>query len=236
MDWPRSPPALVSDWCGAGMSALDEETCYVLPDRRTNALVVYLHGIVPPEKQSALKSNLQQVLSNASRRAGVALILPRGVQGLAPRGHERWWGWPTGEAAYTRHVPALTRRFEEARRKLEQAVGTTFSSVYLAGSSSGAYFVTLLALRGDFVADGYAALSGGARTKIDDSLKVATRPFYIGYGKQDSVGAGARALGELLLSRGWPVHIAAHAVGHGSHEVYLDEAFAFWGIGRSGPP
>lgn len=208
----------------------------MLPERRATSLVVYLHGIVPPDDASALKSNLQQVVSSAARRAGIALILPRGVQGLAPRGHDRWWGWPTGEPAYSHHVAALTRRFEEARRKLEQAVGATFSEVYLAGSSSGAYFVTLLALRGDFEADGYAALSGGSRVKVNDAASAAPRPFYIGYGKQDSVGPGARSLAELLRARGWPVRIAAHPVGHGAREVYLDEAFAFWTDSRSPTP
>ncbi len=234
--WPRAPQPVASAWCGAGMPSLDQHTCYVLPERRSTALVVYLHGIVPPEEKSALKSNLQKVVSSASQRAGVALILPRGIQGLAPRGHDGWWGWPTGEPAYSRHVGALTRRFEEARRTLEDAVGARFSHVYLAGSSSGAYFVTLLALRGDFAADGYAALSGGSRVALNHSRKVEPRPFYVGYGKQDSVGPGARALAELLRDRGWPVRIAAHPVGHGAREVYLDEAFAFWAGERSASP
>jgi len=217
------------------MASLDEETCYVLPDAPTSKLLVYLHGIVPPEKTSSLKSNLQKVVSSAARRGRVALILPRGVQGLAPRSQPRWWGWPTGEPAYTREVAALTARFHEARKKLEKASGVEFTSVYLAGSSSGAYFATLLALHGDFAADGYAALSGGAPLKAAPAQKLTSRPFYIGYGEHDSVGPNARALGEQLRSGGWPVHLAAHPVGHGAREVYFDEAFAFWDIRRGAP-
>jgi predicted esterase len=192
-------------------------------------LLVYLHGIVPPERTSAIKLNLHTVLKNAARRAGVAVLLPRGIQGLAPRGHDRWWGWPTGGAAYDRHAPRLVQRFAEQRAQFESAVGVRFTRVYVAGSSSGAYFVVALALRGAIEADGFAALSGGAGARTGALERATPRPFYIGYGLQDSVRGSARALADLLRAQGWPVRIEGHPVGHGAREIYLDEAFAFWG-------
>ena len=42
-------PRVASDWCIEGMTALDEDVCYVLPAGATR-LLVYLHGIVPPTK------------------------------------------------------------------------------------------------------------------------------------------------------------------------------------------
>jgi predicted esterase len=116
----------------------------------------------------------------------------------------------------------------EKRQKLERLAGTSFERVYLAGSSSGAYFVAASALHGTFPADGFAALSGGSGSVTPELARLSPQPFYIGYGTGDSVGPGARALSELLRRAGWPVKIAAHPVGHGAKEVYLDEAFAFW--------
>src|SRR5687768_3724240 len=41
--WPPPPPAVTSDFCIEGVSALDEETCYVLPAAPTSELLLYLH-------------------------------------------------------------------------------------------------------------------------------------------------------------------------------------------------
>src|SRR5882757_9582585 len=46
------PPVASSDWCISGVSALDEEACYVLPSEPTQTLLIYLHGIVPPTPES----------------------------------------------------------------------------------------------------------------------------------------------------------------------------------------
>jgi predicted esterase len=200
----------------------------VLPDPPSSELVIYLHGIVPPEKTSIQKTNLETVLANAARRARAAALLPRGKQGFAPRGHDGWWGWPTGDSAYRRHAPELLAMISGKREKLERLAGGVFRRVYLAGSSSGAYFVAAVALHGSFPADGFAALSGGSGSVTPELARLSPKPFYIGYGSQDSVGPAARALSELLRRAGWPVKIAAHSVGHGAKEVYLDEAFAFW--------
>ena len=223
-----SQPPPETDWCIETMRVLDETTCYVLPEPQSSVLIIYFHGIVPPEKTSVQKTNLETVLANAAHRARAAALLPRGKQGFAPRGHERWWGWPTGEPAYGRHAPELLAMVSEKREKLERLAGAAFQRVYLAGSSSGAYFVAVVALRGAFPADGFAALSGGSGSITPELAQLPPKPFYIGYGSQDSVGPGARALSELLRGAGWPVKIAAHPVGHGAKEVYLDEAFAFW--------
>ncbi|HEU4405429.1 MAG TPA: hypothetical protein VFS43_09085 [Polyangiaceae bacterium] len=226
--WPPPPPGVRTDWCIEGVSALDEATCYALPDAPPEALLIYLHGIVPPSGPSAQKTNLETVVTNASRRAGVAAIMPRGEQGLGPKGQEQWWGWPTGEASYRRRGPALIAAIAETRRRFEAFTGVAFSRVYVAGSSSGAYFVSELALRGGLRADGFAAISGGAPRPTAELASLAPTPFYIGYGTHDPAAASARALAALLRRAGWPLRVEAHPVPHGTHEVYLDEAFAFF--------
>jgi poly(3-hydroxybutyrate) depolymerase len=215
-------------WCGDRVTALDASTCYVLPDAPPRELLIYLHGIIPPEQASPQKANLEAVVANAARRAGVAAIIPRGEQGLAPRGRDRWWGWPTGDASYRRRGPALVALLGDARARFEAFVGITFARVYVAGSSSGAYFVSQLALRGSLRADGFAAISGGAGRDAGSLASLTPAPIYIGYSTHDASAGSARSLGALLRGAGWPVRVEAHEVPHGAHEVYLDEAFAFW--------
>jgi predicted esterase len=217
-----------SDFCIELVNALDEETCYVLPDAPTKDLLLYLHGIVPPAGESAVKTNFETVVANASKRAGVAALIPRGRQGLAPKGHPGWWGWPTSAEGYARLAPELVESFVAKRKALEALVGRSFERWFVAGSSSGAYFTAALALNGGIDADGFGAMSGGALSARSDLTKLSPKPFYIGYGTRDSVGPSARSLSERLKQAGWPVLVSAHPVGHGAKEVYLDEAFAFW--------
>src|SRR5215208_6983735 len=42
---PASPAGIETDWCIDSVSALDEQTCYVLPDTPPRDLLIYLHGI-----------------------------------------------------------------------------------------------------------------------------------------------------------------------------------------------
>jgi predicted esterase len=225
--WPPAPPAVTSDFCIEGVSALDEETCYALPAAPTGELLLYLHGIVPPEKASRQKTNFETVVQNASRRAGVAALMPRGELGLAPKGHADWWGWPTTASAHEKWSSKLLAKLKDKRHALEALVGRPFTRLYVAGSSSGAYYAIQLALSGDLTADGFAALSGA--TRINANLTgLRPRPFYIGYGSMDTVGGAAQGLAEALRKAGWPVQVAEHRLPHGTAEVYLDEAFAFW--------
>ena len=223
---PPSPPGASSDFCIDAVSVLDESTCYVLPAAPTAELLIYLHGIVPPAKTSRQKTNFETVVANASRRAGVAALMPRGRVGLSPAGHERWWGWPTSRDAHLRLAPELVAEFAEKRSKLEALTGRRFERLYLAGSSSGAYFAVALALDGDMAADGFAVISGGADRPGAVLSRLTPTPFYIGYGSSDTVGAGARALAARLRKGGFPVQLAVHPLPHGTAEVYLDEAFS----------
>jgi predicted esterase len=210
------------------MTPLDEETCYVFPEARTDELLLYLHGTIPPTKTSAQKSNLGTVLANVARQNGVAVLLPRGRRGLAAKTQKDWWGWPTSEAQYARWTPELVSSFVEKRNKLEALAETRFARFYLAGSSAGAYFAAALALKGRLEVDAVAAISGGAWVEQNQVATLAPTPFYVGYGRHDTVASRAQGLGARLSSAGWPVKVAVHPLPHGAREVYLDEALAFF--------
>jgi predicted esterase len=226
--WPPPAPAVQTDWCTELVSALDEETCYVLPERRPTELLVYLHGIVPPGSTSVQKTNFQEVVANAARRAGVAALIPRGETGLAGKARRNSWSWPTSGEQHVKHAKRLAASLEARQKKLEALTGVAFDRRYLAGSSAGAYFTVALALHGYFAAEGYGAMSGGARVFGTDPTQVPARPFYIGYGTHDNVGPAAEALGASLTKAGWRVLVSKHPLGHGAKEIYLDEAFVFW--------
>lgn len=227
--WPPAPPeGVITDFCIDTVHALDTDACYVLPERPTRELLLYLHGTIPPTGASVQKTNYQTIVMNASRRASVAALLPRGRRGLAPKSQAGWWGWPTTGESYLRLASELVRRFVEQRRQLEELTGRRFERLYVAGSSSGAYFTAALALNGEIQADGFGALSGGSLSFRETLATLPPRPFYVGYGLHDSVGGSAQKLADRLRKAGWPVQISAHPVGHGAKEVYLDEAFVFW--------
>lgn len=229
--WPRAkPPSIETDWCIDAVTALDRETCIVVPDEPTTTLLVYFHGIVPPTPESRQKTNYQTVVAKAARRAHAVALLPRGRQELAPPGNPGWWAWPTTEAAYRAHTKELIDSVSRKREALEALLGVAFSRIYAAGSSSGAYFVAALALHGGMRADGFAAISGGAGRATPELPRLDPKPFYIGFGRYDSVGNSVRALAELLRQAGWPVRVAEHPLGHGASEVYLDEAFEFFDV------
>ena len=213
---------------------LDEGTCYLVPDgwsgRTPRRLLIYLSGIVPPVARSPQKENVQRVVAAAARRAGAVALLPRGRRGIGPRDARDWWAWPTSASDYAAHAETMVADWAAARAKLEAALGT-FDRTYLAGSSSGAYFLTALALRGDVEMDGYAAASGGAPGLGAPRAAGAKKsPFYVGYASGDRTNAGPKALGELLRAEGWPVRVEQHPGGHGAREVYLDEAFELWEV------
>lgn len=231
--WPPSPPGAQSDFCIEGVDALDESSCYVLPDTPTDELLIYLHGIVPPTKTSRQKTNFETVVKVASRRAKVAALMPRGRVGQAPKGHEKWWGWPTSRASYQALAGELVAEMNDKRRRLEALTGRPFQRVYLAGSSSGAYFVTALVARHALPVDGYGILSGAADAWDVDLTKLPPTPVYIGFGTYDTVGSAARALGARLAGAGFPVKVAAHPLPHGTAEIYLDEAFAHFRASRA---
>jgi predicted esterase len=226
---------VVTDWCVEGMKGLDEDCCYVAPEGATR-LLVYLHGIVPPVKDSVQKQTVEGAVMKAALRAGVAAIVPRGRRGIGPVGAHDWWAWPTSPDAHARMIKEIVARWALLKKKLEDARGRRFERTYLAGSSNGAYFLSAIALRGDadelgFPIDGYGAMSGGAPGGLGArTLKGrASRAIYVGYGAYDAeTKPGALALAGVFESAHWPVRLAEHPFGHGAREVYLDEAFAFW--------
>jgi predicted esterase len=233
---------VVSDWCIDGLAVLDEDVCYVLPrlgSAKPRRLLIYLHGIVPPQRDSPQKRTVETAVLRASERAGVAAIIPRGRRGIGPSQARDWWAWPTTAGAIAQLAPALVAQWRASKEKLEAIAGAPFERTYLAGSSNGAYFVAALAVRGELLSealpvDGFGSMSGGGvgAGAADKLAKLPPRPFYVGFGTYDEeTKTNARTLVTALQIARWPVRAAEHPLGHGASEVYLDDAFVFWDEG-----
>jgi predicted esterase len=219
-------------WCTEGLETLHEGTCFVIPEsglKSPRALLIYLHGVIAPGGDT--QKHVQGIVARNARARGYVALMPRGLRGLGPPPVQDWWAWPTTPEAHARHARALTRQWLEAREALERRLGSPFARTYVAGSSNGAFFVAALALKGELAADGYGAVSGGARAgrHAGNIARTGRAPFYVGYGAHDDLKPYPIELGQLLREAGWPHRVVEHPLGHGAHEVYLDEAFAFWG-------
>lgn len=214
------------------MDALDDETCFVLPqtDAGERRLLIYLHGIVPPQAKSDQKRLVETVVMSAATRAGYAAMIPRGRRGIGPGFAKDWWAWPTTSSDYAKYAKQMIASFLERRTALEAIAGGRFKRTYLAGSSNGAYFATSIALRGAMDIDGFGAMSGGSGAGTLPSALAAlpARAFYVGIPTYDTTNADGKTLAALLDATKWPHKVAEHPLGHGAKEIYLDEAFAFW--------
>ena len=149
------PPARANEWCIEGLSALDEETCYIFPiaNEKPRELLIYLHGIVSPAPGADAQRVFQTIVMHASLRGGVVAMIPRGRRGIGPGASKDWWAWPTTPSDYSKYANAILTSFTEHKVALEKIAGAPFLRTYLAGSSNGAYFLTTVALHGAFQAD-----------------------------------------------------------------------------------
>jgi len=73
-------------------------------------------------------------------------------------------------------------------------------------------------------------LSGGSGRPAPHLAELPRSALYVGYGDGDIVGPRAEQVAAQARAAGWKVRVAVHHTGHGSREVYLDEAFELFGV------
>ncbi len=219
-----------SGWCTEGLEAMDDGTCFVVPEsgvRSPRTLLIYLHGVIAPSGQP--QAFVQGIVRDDARARGYVALVPRGVRGIGPPKTHDWWAWPTDASAYAAHAKTMVEGWLARKRAIEEALGAPFERTYLAGSSNGAYFVTILALRGDITVDGFAAISGGARGgRLVSQLPAERPPFFVGDGSLDEARGDPVGLAGFLEEAGWPHRRVEHRVPHGLRDVYLEDAFSYW--------
>jgi predicted esterase len=135
--------------------------------------------------------------------------------------------WPGSIAAQETSEQDLIDGWNEARRFLEQRNGKTYDEVFLMGFSSGAYFVSALAMRGRVSYDGYAVFAGGAGGYASSEV-TQKAPVYVGVCADDRQTANhSRAFGSVLAARAWPHRVDEQSVGHMFSDIHVAHAVSY---------
>lgn len=220
---PRDEPARAPQaWCAddAGITTLRDGVCHIdggeQDGRRT--LVVFLHGAIA--RDVTWQWTQERALLRQAKQSHFHAIFPRSP--LSANGHV----WPGSAAAQAENEDELVAGWTAARKQLEAKLGKPFDEVFVMGFSSGAYFVSSLALRGKLTVDGYATFAGGAGwgggAAIDPSRK---RPVFVGVCADDAQTANhSRAFGGTLAAQGFTSRVEELHVGHMFGDAHVAHA------------
>ena len=209
-------------WCAEELTMLDSSACYFSPegdDRAKETLVIFLHGVI--KDGTTWQWAQQRSIARAAKKNGFSVLMPRGRQGIGPKGMRDWWTWPTSVKAENALGTELRAEWKADREQIEKDAGHGFSKIFVIGFSNGAYYATSLALLGKTKdVDGFAVFAGGAGAKylVGPAQGVPHRPpSYVGYGLRDKAHHDPEGLAKALKRLGW-----RHRVGvskHGGHSM-----------------
>jgi predicted esterase len=209
-------------WCGEGTEALPNGLCHIdggQPEGR-RSLVVFLHGAIAKDVDwQWLQERALTRQAKASKFEAIFAQAPLGAGGYV---------WPGTKDAQEANEQRLIDGWSDAKDYLEKKNGK-YDDVFLMGFSSGAYFVSSLALRGRTKFDGYAVFAGGAGFGAAGAETPATKaPVYVGVCAEDRQTADhSRAFGSVLNARGWPNRVDEQKVGHMFSDIHVAHAITY---------
>ncbi len=211
-----------SPWCAPGIEALPGDVCRLdgeIPRGQRRTLVIFLHGAVA--KNTTWQWNHMRGLDRLAKGNHVDVIFPRSP--LADVGYV----WPGSLHAQEAAEQALFDEWMTAKKLLEQR-GGRYDEVFVMGFSSGAYFVSSLAMRGRLDVDGYAVFAGGQAMGQRSSPVERWSPVFVGVCSQDEGSAAhSRAFGGALAAAGIPRAVMEQPVGHGLSHVHFGSALRY---------
>lgn len=208
-------------WCAEELEALPNGLCYInggqTEGRRT--LVIFLHGAIA--KDVDWQWLQERALTRQAKQSHFEAVFARAP--LGPSGYV----WPGTVAAQETSEQGLIDGWSAARRFLEDRNGKAYDDVFLMGFSSGAYFVSSLALRGRVKFDGFATFAGGAGGQAAAEIPLKA-PVYVGVCADDRQTANhSRAFGGALAARGWPNRVDEQKVGHMFSDIHVAHAVTY---------
>jgi predicted esterase len=211
-------------WCASepGIETLSEGICHIdggeKDGRRT--LVVFLHGAIA--RDVTWQWTQERALLRQAQQSGFHAIFPRAP--LGPGGY----AWPGSAAAQEEVEDGLVASWTAARKKLEAREGKPFDEVFVMGFSSGAYYVSSLALRRKLKVEGYAVFAGGSGWGGGPSEPGRKLPVFVGVCADDKqTAAHSRAFGATLAALGFPHRVEEQHVGHMFGDAHVAHAVAW---------
>lgn len=207
--------------CPRGFDVVDD-ACVVMPPKPT-ALVVYFHGMLPAATDWTRVRELS-LMGAEARRRGVALLAPRGEQGLCAWSKDvaRHWCWPSDRSQLA-EVSRLLERLKLTRLAVKPV---------LAGFSNGAYFVTLLATDTQLDAAAYVVLHAGPVTGSIFTPARARPALLLGAAQDAYQLPGMKRLQSMLEEAKWSSLLK---VREGVHEVTQADVAALFDFVASLP-
>lgn len=210
-------------WCAPEVQALGEDVCYIdgrgadRSGKRT--LVIFLHGAIA--KHTDWSWTQERALLRQAKASGFEATFPRAPDNGVG------YAWPGGAEGQKKYEADLIDGWTRAQKQLEAKHGARYDEVFVMGFSSGAYYVSSLALRGRLAVDGYATFAGGSigHQKNDAARKL---PVYVGIcGADRQTAPHSRGFAGELATRGYPVRAEEHQVGHMFADPHVARAVAF---------
>lgn len=208
-------------WCNEEVETLPNGLCHIDGGQREGkrTLVIFLHGAIA--KDVDWQWTQERALTRQAKQNKFEAVFARAP--LGPSGYV----WPGTASARETSEQDLIDSWSEARSFLEKRAGKPYDEVFLMGFSSGAYFVSSLALRGRVKFDGFATFAGGAGGAAREDVAVKA-PVYVGVCADDSqTAAHSRAFGGALAARGWPRRVDEQKVGHMFSDIHVAHALAY---------
>ncbi|MFO0676105.1 MAG: hypothetical protein U0169_06205 [Polyangiaceae bacterium] len=208
-------------WCREGLETLPGSVCHIDggSEGGRHTLVVFLHGAIA--KGTTWQWGQEQALTRHAKQSHFEALFP-----MAPLTSGGFL-WPGSPAARDASEASLLASWQRARKILETRRGRPYDEVFLMGFSSGAYFVSSLALRHQGAFDGYAVFAGGTAFGVPDVAE-AKPPVFVGVCANDKTTAShSRTFGATLASLGFRHRVDEENVGHEFSDVHLAHAVAW---------
>jgi predicted esterase len=203
--------------CPSGYSKVMDGACLALPKGPPRALVVYLHGMLPPKPDWTAAREFRLIANEATRR-GVAVLAVRGEKGFCAWGDDVRddWCWPCDMS-----MLPLAGKFVDRIARAVHAAHLDTGPPIIAGFSNGGYFTAMLASDVSFDAKAYVIFHAG---QLDGQTFDADRwrPTLLVGAAQDPIQLPAmRHLAQTLEKSKWK---ATLAVNDGKHEITSRDA------------
>lgn len=214
-----------TSWCAPEYETLAGDVCHISPGSEaiakqgTRTLVIFLHGAIA--KDVTWQFTQEKALARQAKQSGFTALFPKAP--LSAQGHV----WPGTLASQEGGEAALIDTWLHAKRVLEARDGK-FDQVFVMGFSSGAYFVSSLALRGRMKVDGYAVFAGGAGGLAAQGEIAIKPPVFVGVCADDAQTADhSRAFGGALAARGFPHRVDEQRIGHMFGDAHVAHAVKY---------